>query len=181
MRLRLFPPGRRQQQQHGFSLLEVLITLLILSLGLLGLAGLTGTSLRMSKASEFQGIALQLANDYADRMRGNPKAVVSGLYDLTDPYSASAAHQTVPSCTACTAEDIAAIDRAEWTNNVRDRLPAGGAWVTHRGSSVRVWIIWEEPGANTAPEPDIARCPAEALAGSPPSSPVTCFHYPAKI
>lgn len=56
----------------GFSLLEVLITLLIVSVGLLGLAGLHARSLVAESESHAKGQALALLQDIAQRIESNP-------------------------------------------------------------------------------------------------------------
>ncbi len=55
----------------GFSLLEVLITMVILAVGLLGLAGLQARAMNAEVESFARGQALMLANEMADRMNAN--------------------------------------------------------------------------------------------------------------
>ena len=101
-------PTRRGQQ--GASLLEVLITILILSFGLLGIAGLTAASLQTAKIAQFQSTALQLVNEYTERMRGNEPGVSTNDYDMTTAYSGATAGVPVPACAvadACTAAELA--------------------------------------------------------------------------
>jgi type IV pilus assembly protein PilV len=59
-------------REKGFSLLEVLITLLIVSVGLLGLAGLHARSLVAESESHAKGQALALLQDIAQRLESNP-------------------------------------------------------------------------------------------------------------
>ncbi len=63
---------RWNQRQYGFSLLEVLIALLVLSIGLLGLAGLQTLGLKFNMQSYQRTQAALLAYDIVDRMRANP-------------------------------------------------------------------------------------------------------------
>ncbi|MCX8114105.1 MAG: type IV pilus modification protein PilV [Burkholderiaceae bacterium] len=58
-------------RQSGLSLLEVLVAIVILSLGLLGMAGLQAASLRTSQGSFYRAQAAQYADDMAERMRAN--------------------------------------------------------------------------------------------------------------
>ncbi|HLE93281.1 MAG TPA: type IV pilus modification protein PilV, partial [Sulfuricaulis sp.] len=58
-------------QHRGFSLIEVLVALLVLSIGLLGLAALQTTSLQYNTGSYFRTQATFLAYDIIDRMRAN--------------------------------------------------------------------------------------------------------------
>ena len=57
--------------QSGFTLLEVMVAIVVLSLGLLGLAGLQAASLRNNQAAYYRGIATQQTYDMADRIRAN--------------------------------------------------------------------------------------------------------------
>src|SRR3954468_11288154 len=55
----------------GFSLIEVLVSVLVLAIGVIGAAGMQLTALRTSQQSAFQTAALELAADMADKMRAN--------------------------------------------------------------------------------------------------------------
>jgi type IV pilus assembly protein PilV len=59
------------RHQRGLSLLEVLVAIVILSIGLLGMAGLQAASLRASQGSHYRAQAAQYADDMAERMRAN--------------------------------------------------------------------------------------------------------------
>lgn len=56
---------------RGFTLIEVLITLIILMFGMLGIAGLMGRATQVSFESFQRHAALQIANEMAERLRGN--------------------------------------------------------------------------------------------------------------
>ena len=72
----------RRLQNSGFTLVEVLVTLVILSVGLLGIAALHTASLRNNLDSAMRSQASLLAADIADRMRGNRNAALDGSYNL---------------------------------------------------------------------------------------------------
>lgn len=166
-------------KQQGASLLEVLITILIMSFGLLALGGLTTASLQYNKMAQFQTIGLQLASEYADRMRSNVTAFNANSYNITASYTGASASVSVPSCasTICTAAEIAAIDIAEWTNALRRRLPGGAAFVQRNGSlAVDIWVMWVDPSllyTSASGNSDAAvaaagsNCPAAALTNLP--------------
>lgn len=179
-----------RRSQRGASLLEVLITILIMSFGLLGIAGLTVSSLQGAKLAQFQSTALQLANDYSERIRGNITGARNGAYDMTAAYTGATANVWVPQCatlSACTAAELASIDQAEWTNELRRRLPGGGAYVTRDGLAVDIWIILLEPGLQFDGDSTLSvaftggsQCPAAALAGYDGEFPV-CMYYRVSI
>lgn len=176
--------------QQGSSLLEVLITILILSFGLLGIAALTTSSLQAVKVSQFQSVAMQLANEYADRMRGNARGVISNNYNMSDAYAEASSKVTVPTCAtteACTPAELAAIDKAEWMNNLRRRLPSGGAYVQRNGLSVDIWVMWVEPGFKFDDDSTLSvaatggsQCPAAAVSVSLINFPA-CAYYRVSI
>lgn len=66
----------------GMTLLEVLVTLLVLSVGLLSLAALQTRALRLAEMAGMQDRATQLVRDIGERMRGNPAGVARGEYRL---------------------------------------------------------------------------------------------------
>lgn len=180
-----------RRNQQGASLLEVLITILIMSFGLLGVAGLTAASLQAVKIAQFQSTGLQLVNEYAERMRGNARGVADNAYNMTDAYTGSTASVTVPTCAtvdACNSAELASIDRAEWINNLRRRLPAGSAYVEHNGLIVDIWILWQEPNQRFDTDSDLSlsstggsQCPAAALAGYSGGEPPICMYYRVSI
>ncbi len=71
----------KRTRQRGVSLIEVLVSIVILTLGLLGLAGLQVAGIKVTQSSQFRAQAAQFANDMADRMRGNLVAARAGSYD----------------------------------------------------------------------------------------------------
>ncbi len=120
--------GRRAHS--GFTMLEVLIAILVVSIGLLGLAGLQTISLTQSQSAYYRSVATQLANDMADRMRGNLNGVLANAYNRTGintDYSTAVAACT--NATGCVAADLAKNDAYEWQQLVKTLLPSGEAIV----------------------------------------------------
>ena len=67
-------PPSRCKKASGFTLIEVLIALIILSVGMLGIAGLYVHSMQAGRTSILRHNAVTLAGDIADRIRANPRA-----------------------------------------------------------------------------------------------------------
>ncbi|MBT5229003.1 MAG: type IV pilus modification protein PilV [Methylococcales bacterium] len=65
---------------EGFTLIEVLIAVIVLSIGLLGFAGLQLSSLRNTNSSYTRAQAVTLSYDIVDRMRANIVGFHCGLY-----------------------------------------------------------------------------------------------------
>ena len=121
-------PGLRSPRawQRGFTLIEVLITIVLLAIGLLGLAALQGFSLKNSHDSFYRSIASQQAYDIADRMVANQAGVIGGFYDnLT-------ATPSNPGCitSGCSAANVAATDYYQWQRANQVVLPGGSGTVT---------------------------------------------------
>ena len=129
-------------KSDGFSMLEVLITLLVLSLGLLGMAGLITTGMKSNSTAHYRSIAIHQTQDIADRMRANLVGVRSGLYDdLTVDIPAS------DDCAAAACDDaqMAVYDHAQWNNANINLLPNGRGTVS--GNLVNGYVItimWTE-------------------------------------
>jgi type IV pilus assembly protein PilV len=115
---------RAQSQQHGFSMLEVLIAVLVFSLGMLGLAGLLIFAIQSNNVAYLRTQATFLAHNMADRMGANPAGLWNGDYNGTYPVSASSA-----SCSAgCTPAELASHDKQQWSTQLTTFLPgAAGA------------------------------------------------------
>lgn len=96
----------------GFSLLEVLVSILVLSVGLLGLGGLQLTALKGANNAHFRTVASIAATDLAERMRINPIAIAAGLYETEYELSTCDTKPTqfCEASVICTPEEVAAYD-----------------------------------------------------------------------
>ena len=122
------------QRQYGFSMIEVLVSVVVLSVGLLGLAGLQAASLKANAGAYERSQASVLAQDMLDRMQSNFVGVQTGRYN--DMKYVTATPPTAPSCflsnVACTnASDLAQLDAFQWANELAQKLPSGTGLVTN--------------------------------------------------
>lgn len=125
-------------RQRGTTLIEVLIALLVLSVGLLGMAGLQMTSLKSNYSAYYRSQASLLAYDIADRMRANRSEALYGSYDF-DLTNQACNHSLSPS------GSIARKDRAEWLNNISCRLsPDAKGGIERNGSIFTISIEWDD-------------------------------------
>ena len=94
----------------GFTLLEVLISVLVLSVGLLGLAGLQATGLKTNHSAYMRSQAVSYGYDILDRMRANRLSALSGTYNIAMGAGAPAG------------TSIAQTDLREWKNLIAGHL-----------------------------------------------------------
>lgn len=103
----------------GFTMIEVLVTVVILAVGLLGLAGLQTLSMRNNHSAYLRSQAVQLAYDMADRVRANTE-FGSNFDGIT-----AAQNTNCESTSGCSASAMAANDVFQWTQAIATILPAG--------------------------------------------------------
>ena len=136
--------GHVENRQQGFTLLEVLIALLVLSIGLLGLAALQTTGLRSNEMASMRTTSTMLAYDITDRMRANPQGILDGDYEIdSDPITVS-----VTDCTSidCDPEQLALYDLNQWKTAVAT-LPGGLGEITQTAGpplTHTVTVRWDQ-------------------------------------
>ena len=139
------------QRQAGFSLVEVLITLVIMSVGMLGIAGLYVQSMQAGRTSMFRHHAVTLAGDVADRIRANPTADIA----YTAPVGVD--NGCVMGGVDCSPAQMAANDILLWKDQALDTLPNGDVTIVLTPENglipptYQITIGWTEPGQVPAP------------------------------
>lgn len=135
----------------GFTMLEVLISLFVLSIGLLGLAALQATSLALNTDSYLRTQATFFAYDILDRMRANPTGLSSGAYDVATSGDAATKASSSVTCdgsgNACDNLNLAAGDLGDWYRRMDQVLPGAQnnrATIARVGTRVTVRITWTE-------------------------------------
>jgi type IV pilus assembly protein PilV len=143
--------------QRGFSLIEVLVTILVLSVGLLGLAGLQLQSLKFNQSAYLRSQATLLAYDVLDRLRANEAA--GGNYLVAYATAPSGTTNCVGTTANCSASDMATFDINQWkcslgnwdsqavcstTLGISGLLPAGDGLISRNGNVYTVAIRWAD-------------------------------------
>lgn len=141
-----------QRKSFGFTLLEVLVAVVIVSLGMLGVAALLVTVHKADTSSYIQQQAVQTTYDMLDRMRANLQGTQAGNYS-GGPYSGTP--PSPPACqgtgNTCTPQQMAKFDISQWTASL-DELPGGSGTIASAASSngtvnVTVSVSWSDaPG-----------------------------------
>ncbi len=143
----------------GFTLLEVLISLIILAVGLLGIAGLQVTGLMNNNSAAQRSQATVLAGDFADILRTNKLQVDADLFgteadDGAEISTATKASWTITdACTTtvgCTTAEMAQTDVREWIEQVALLLPQGIVSSDRDGDIYTVTITWVDNKKNIA-------------------------------
>ena len=184
MRVNTFFPMRAMRHRHngGVSLIEVLISIVVASIGLLALAGVNTAAIRYTKMSQYRGTATLLANDIGERMRANKAG--AGNYVINSDFATQA---TLPSAVGlcntyvgvpCTAAQVAAADLYSWQLRVRDQLPSGSVFIGYQNlqNAYDVWLVWRDPAvASDDVVATGAECPAALTVASDPS--IRCSYF----
>lgn len=134
----------------GFSLLEAMVALVVLSVGMLGIAALHGQSLTTTRSAQLRTQAVNLAGDMADRIRVNRLggAAYAGAAENNecDPQSSGGGTGD------CTPAQMAAHDLFVWQTQLARLLPNGEGSVEYDDTDPPTYTIrvsWIEPSEGT--------------------------------
>lgn len=125
--------------QSGFTLVEILVTVLILAVGSLGIASLQLAGLKYTSGSYARTQAVLLADNMANRIKSNRAFALDlnddGSFGATSPYVVPTFGATVAAATdcltnTCTNEQLADYDLDSWLSEIQRVLPAGQGQVT---------------------------------------------------
>lgn len=161
----------RSSIQGGFTLIEVLIAILVISVGLLATASLQLLSKRSNYDAAQRTTAAHLAGDLLERMRSNPAALINYVSD--GPLGGGTLGDPAVDCEGagadCTAVELAAYDLWQWeqaldgADEIQDGAAAGGlvsaqACITGPGFGgngiYTVAIAWRGMTESTNPDTD---------------------------
>ena len=145
--MKMIKTNSKRRFQRGFSLVEVLIALVIMSVGMLGIAGLYVQSLQAGRTSMFRHFAVTLAGDVADRIRANPTAGVAYNHAAN---ATGTDNNCVTGGVICNSADMAANDIFLWQAQASETLPAGAIAVVFNAGvnppTYQITVGWNEPG-----------------------------------
>jgi type IV pilus assembly protein PilV len=127
----------RRSAQRGVGLIEVLVAVLILSIGLLGLAGLQMRTLRDNQSALERGVAVMETHAIADAMRADRTLATANGYNIelgSEPP------------TGDTFRDVAL---SEWLSNLEASLGpnATGSVECNMSPACTIEIQWDDSRA----------------------------------
>jgi type IV pilus assembly protein PilV len=138
---RNIPLPMHARRARGFTLVEVLVALLALSIGLLGVAGLQLNGLRANQSSAWRSQATYLAYDILDRMRANRAnredyVVGTSADEEAADEAAEEAGEPRPARQVTAAADV-----SSWKTNLDNVLPLGDGTIAFEGAGNNIVVI----------------------------------------
>lgn len=114
---------------RGVGMLEILVAVLVISIGILGLATLQGTATRQNSNAYLRSQATILAHDIAERMRANRENADAYVLAMTDDP---------PTGTSRAAEDL-----NEWISSIEMLLPQGDGAIEQNGDHFTISVEFD--------------------------------------
>jgi type IV pilus assembly protein PilV len=136
--------SRAMNRNAGFTLIEVLVATLVLTVGLLGLAGLQITNLVNNRSAYNRSQTTIVAYDLADRMRANAAGVAASTYTTVLPAAAAAKANCLTTTGCASASDMAENDLYEWNRMLSATLPSGVGSIAVSGGVFTITIRWDD-------------------------------------
>jgi len=136
---------KKFEHHKGFSMIEVLVAIVIITFGLLGVAGLQITGLKNNQSAFNRSTANVLAYDMLDRMRANKTALIAGNYNTGALWD----YATNAPVSTSTMKDT---DIKEWLLAISKRLPSGKGQIdaAKNATVLRVTIQWDDTRGTNA-------------------------------
>lgn len=121
----------------GFTIVEILVAIIVMSIGIMGLMRLQMSTLQVNQGSSYRSQAVWAASDILDRMRANKSVLENQGYDVAIADEPPGDRTTV-----------ANNDIAEWLEHLENWLPDGDGSINYDPADqlVTVTIQWDEGG-----------------------------------
>ena len=129
-----------KKNQKGVSMIEVLVSFMLLSVVLLGAAGVQANVMKQSTTAMTQTMADILVKQMIEKIRNNQNEIAT--YTSAAPTSAPSCFTSTTGCT--TNSDIAKYDMYMWSKDVQSKLPNGEFSITNQAGLVTVTVRWND-------------------------------------
>lgn len=112
----------------GFAVVEVLVSILILSIGIIGVMRLQMSAIQATQQSNFYSTALSLANEMANKISGNREQTRNAGINPFLKVNFQAGQNKIESSqlcfdTNCSSNQLAVADISEWLKKISNSLP----------------------------------------------------------
>ena len=150
-------------QTRGFTLMEVLVALVVISIGVLGIAAMQASAIASTHSSQTESLVSIEARSLADAMQANPNYWYSGALPASFTVSGPASGSTsalgtvsdptlgasMPNCasTACIAQDLAGYDLQTWGGQLTSLVPGATATIKCQVAqpvSCSIQVFWTQ-------------------------------------
>lgn len=131
-----------RNRQKGVTLIEVLVAVVVLSVGFLATSRMQIMGMRYNQSAFMKSQAGIIASSIADRMRTNVAGVNAGLYDSVNTTSLPGD----PGCmtSGCNLIQLAQLDIRQWGLELNKNLPDGIGKVTNNNGLFQIDVQWSE-------------------------------------
>ncbi len=134
----------QSSHQNGFSLIEVMVSVTLLTASMMGLAALQNVSTKFDHQAYIRSQSVIQAGDMVDRMRANTTGVNDGFYHV-DPAPESFSKNCSLVGSTCTPQELANFDIVSWNTQNADLLPNGFGTISYvTVSTYQVNVSWNE-------------------------------------
>jgi type IV pilus assembly protein PilV len=135
---------RSLESNRGFSMLEVLVTLVLISLALLGTAAMQIYGVKVTQGGQFRAQAVLIGTDFMERLEANNVGALASAYVGSLPATSGG-----PECTTenCLPAQLARFDLEQLQLRLAEQLPNATASVTRTGGGPWVYTLtinWQE-------------------------------------
>lgn len=155
-------------------MIEVMVAVLVLSLGLLGMAALQSVSMRNNQSANYRTQATNLAYEFIDTARGYSDRNQQNLLALVQPFanwSAACEIGEQPTYACNSSADALNCDRQRWAQKLCRTMPNGRGLVALDTSmaapQITVSLCWSDDRSLDASVTANCTDPGEALGGAP--------------
>ena len=130
-------------KQKGISFIELLVTLVLISISMLGLLAVQARALDLNNQAYLRSQAVNLAYDMAERIRLNSELALAGSYNM---------QRSDAPVNTCPANPLAASDTCNWLTQLNVTLPAGDGIVSLNGRDITISVFWTGERSNIGAE-----------------------------